>query len=369
MKFIHLNYHCHTEYTDPSDVLKKHRLSSGFTDFLKRSVQLVSVKHMDHKGRLEQDGIAYHFFRSRNRSWHIPFPTHRFIAQQQPDVVLIEGFVFPLQLIFLRRTLGPKPVFIVQHHGERPQRGWKGRLQQWVDRCIDAYIFTSVDNARPWLERGIIGGRHKCFEILSASTQFQAADRLKSRCRLGISGDPVFLWVAHLSANKDPLTVLQGFSMYAARHPQAKLYMIYQLAPLLEAVSHMIGKNTALKNTVHLVGAVPHDDLETWFSAADFYLSGSHREGSGYALVEAMTCGCIPIVTDIPSFSEITQQGKYGFLFPTGNAHALFDRIEQASLVDRISLSKELIAYSKKELSCEAISNQLLALCHRLLRQ
>jgi glycosyltransferase involved in cell wall biosynthesis len=34
-------------------------------------------------------------------------------------------------------------------------------------------------------------------------------------------------------------------------------------------------------------------------------VSGSHSEGSGYALIEAMSAGVVPVVTNIPSFRAI----------------------------------------------------------------
>ena len=40
--------------------------------------------------------------------------------------------------------------------------------------------------------------------------------------------------------------------------------------------------------------------VEELMRAADIFTLGSHREGSGYALTEALACGLPPVVTDIP---------------------------------------------------------------------
>ena len=50
--------------------------------------------------------------------------------------------------------------------------------------------------------------------------------------------------------------------------------------------------------------------------AADLFVLGSHREGSGYSLIEALACGLPPIVTDIPSFRSLTGAGVVGALWP-----------------------------------------------------
>ena len=59
--------------------------------------------------------------------------------------------------------------------------------------------------------------------------------------------------------------------------------------------------------------------------AADVFVLGSHREGSGYSLIEALACGLPPVVTDIPSFRSLTAAGAVGALWPCGDARALGD--------------------------------------------
>ncbi|HEX3386522.1 MAG TPA: glycosyltransferase, partial [Mucilaginibacter sp.] len=81
------------------------------------------------------------------------------------------------------------------------------------------------------------------------------------------------------------------------------------------------------RESITLVGELPHDELQYWFNSADFTLSASHYEGSGTAVCEAMSCGCVPIVTDIPSFRMITDNGRCGLLYEPGNEHALLDAL------------------------------------------
>ena len=49
--------------------------------------------------------------------------------------------------------------------------------------------------------------------------------------------------------------------------------------------------------------------MPNYYAAADVFISGSHHEGSGYALIEAMSAGLVPVVTDIPSFRAIAGNG------------------------------------------------------------
>jgi hypothetical protein len=49
----------------------------------------------------------------------------------------------------------------------------------------------------------------------------------------GVEGDPAILWVGHLDANKDPLTVLKGVSAAARDLPRLRLFCCFGTAPLL----------------------------------------------------------------------------------------------------------------------------------------
>ena len=61
--------------------------------------------------------------------------------------------------------------------------------------------------------------------------------------------------------------------------------------------------------------------MPNYYSAADVFISGSHYEGSGYALIEAMSAGLVPIVTDIPSFRSIA--GDCGERWQPGDARRI----------------------------------------------
>ena len=50
------------------------------------------------------------------------------------------------------------------------------------------------------------------------------------------------------------------------------------------------------------------------------FVVGSHHEGSGYALMEALACGAMPVVTDIPTFRLLTADGTLGALWTPGDA-------------------------------------------------
>jgi glycosyltransferase involved in cell wall biosynthesis len=366
LKLVDLTYHSNTEFNTPLELIDAQKESLGYVNEIKRFLNVIVIKHMSAKFELYNNGVLYKFLKARNSFGYIPFKTYHYLKYINPDIILIQGFIFSLQVIFLRLYLGNKCVIILQHHGDHPYQGPRKILQKLADRFINAYIFTSLGNAGEWINEKVISGYEKCYEVLAASTSLIRQDRETSKIKCGIKGRFNFIWVGRLDSNKDPITVLSGFEKYLQVTPEAKLYMVYQADELLASVHNIISSNEKLKDAVILVGKVDHEELVYWYSASDFYISGSHHESCGFALLEAMACGCIPIVTDIPSFRKITDEGTHGFLYQAGDPDSLFDALRQLDMTTLDKTSSLVIEHFQKNLSFKSIAENLYSLCQTL---
>ena len=111
--------------------------------------------------------------------------------------------------------------------------------------------------------------------------------------------------------------------------------------------------------TLGVVQGPPLADMEAIYSSADFLLQASLREWSGLAIMEALSCGCIPVVTDIPSFRALTASGRYGRLYPIGDDGALAEALLAIDNAERESLAKSIRGYFAAELSFAALARQL----------
>jgi len=367
IKLVDLNYYAHSNLSNPEEVLELQKASIGFVDFIKEKLAIQLIKHCNYEGEKKVNDVEYIFFKNKNKFLHIPLKTHCYIQKRNPDIVLIQGFIFPLQLIALKFILSKKAKIIVQHHGERPYSGIKKVFQKIADHFIDVYFFTSIENANEWIDKKIIRNKKKCCELLEASTFFSLNKQLKCNWNNGFNGNKIFLWVGRLNKGKDPMTIIYAFEKYTIVCPEARLFMIYQTEELLPVIKGKLEENEHLKKAVILKGKVNHCELETWYNVADFFISGSHKEGSGYALIEAMSCGCIPLVTNIPSFKKITCDGSYGFLFEPGNPESLLSILLNLKNIEREKLSKSIINHFNNSLSFRSIADDLFSICERLM--
>jgi glycosyltransferase involved in cell wall biosynthesis len=173
--------------------------------------------------------------------------------------------------------------------------------------------------------------------------------------------------VGHLNKNKDPLTVLDGVRAASQTLPGLRLWCCFGVAPMLDTVRNRISRDPLLASRVQLMGGVAHPQIEWLMRAADFFVLGSLREGSGYALIEALACGLPPVVTDIPSFSSLTAQGRIGALWARADARALCKALISMAAKPRGPLRAAARAHFEEQISFAAIGRKLLAAYSRVL--
>lgn len=359
MRILSTSYTNTPDFNDPEQWLDRISFYTGILEELSKQHGVESIEQINHSGRLESKGVVYHFLNYKKKRLYFPVALHRFIKKLDPDVVLVNGLIFPLQIIQLKLVLRSAVKIIVLHRGERPYRGIKGFLQKVADKKVNAYLFTAAGFGKEWTAHGHISDQHKIHEVIQASSAFHPVERNTARSALGMQGSPAFLWVGRLDANKDPLTVVKAFIQFLKFQPAARLYMIYQTEFLLQEVRDTIGSDKETAAAIRLVGKIPHAELQTWYSAADFIISGSHHEGSGIAVCEAMSCGCIPVLTDIISFRKMTGPGKCGFLYEPANDHALVQVLMQIPQLDLAKERDKALQQFKAELSFEVVAKKI----------
>jgi len=284
------------------------------------------------------------------------------IAALMPEVVHVNSLLYARQGHDLGRRL-PTAGLVFQHHAERPhRRGLRRWLQRRWLRAADALVWTGEAMAEPWRAASLVPSTAAVCAIAEASSRFvPAPDRHAARRAAGLEGDPLLLWLGNLDANKDPLTVLAGVEPVLAARPRARLLMCFNSAPLRAEVERRIADRPILGRAVTLRGSVPYRALEPMIQAADLLVQGSHREGSGYAVLDALACGVLPVVTDLPSLSFLTGHGQIGALWPpdaAGGLRAALDRVLARPLGPQQAAAR---AFFEHQLSYPVLAGQMLA--------
>jgi glycosyltransferase involved in cell wall biosynthesis len=322
--------------------------------------------------KIEFNSVSYTFvsdsYSECLASWQMPHKLHRKVLDSKATIIFGHDMGKMFQHRVLAQALRRKNIpYVIQNHAERPRAGLSGAfvsrlvamLQSWCLHSVSYFLFCAPCQEDVWLRKKIIKSRQKVWFSMEGSTKFLTHSRSSARSTTGLQGNPVFLWVGNLDANKDPLTVLDGFEVILKSHPRARLYMVYRAAPLLHPTVSRIAASDALTKAVKLLGSKKRDELENLYNSADYFISGSHREGSGYSVMEAMACGVIPLVTTIPSFRMMLGINDCGALWECGDSSSLVDATLRL-LSSPIEIeSKKTRASFEARLSYPAIAKQI----------
>jgi glycosyltransferase involved in cell wall biosynthesis len=324
---------------------------------------------------LERQGVSYCFvddgLPGRLDAWSVSRAALDAVVQRRPDVVHINGLMFPGMARAIRAGLPGSVVVLQDHSGHIPRLPWAFRGAQrrrWTAAFdeADAISFTARELAANWRRVGL-PEEAPLIEIVEASTTLQPVPKAEARAQTGIQGAPVLLWVGRLNANKDPLTVLAALEPVFEAHRDARCWMIYTERTLEEAARETVRRSGALNGRVVLCGDVPHASMAAYYSAADIFVSGSHHEGSGYALIESLACGVVPVVTDIPAFRAIA--GPCGRRWAPGDARACADALRAVVASNLPAGAEQARRHFVQRLSWDVLGRQTLQTYADLLRR
>lgn len=158
-------------------------------------------------------------------------------------------------------------------------------------------------------------------------TLFRPLDRDIARGRLELTR-PTLLSVGHLIERKGHHRIIEAMT----RLPQFDLVIVGE-GPMRDQLAGLIARH-GLADRVRLLGARPHAELPSLYSAADILVLASSREGWANVLLEAMACGTPVVASNIWGNPEVVDDPAAGLIAeentPDGIARAvqsLFSRL------------------------------------------
>jgi glycosyltransferase involved in cell wall biosynthesis len=326
-------------------------------------VRVSVVQASTHSEHLARNAVGYYFlpFGDAPASNGNGAQFSELLRTLAPDVFHVHGLGFPRHVLSLS-ALAPGVPIVLQDHADRPPRIWRRPLWRRGMAAAIGITFCASAQARPFIDTGLIHPQTRLYAIPESTTRFAPGDQEEARRATQLTGDPAVLWVGHLNPNKDPLTVLEGISAATRALPRLQLFCCFGTAPLLRDVQDRIATDPALRGRVHLLGSVPHERIEQLMRAADIFVLGSHRESTGYSLIEALACGLPPVVTDIPSFRSLTGSGAVGMLWPCGDAYALCQALLAVATGVNSGVRAAVRAHFERELSFDSLGSKLAAM-------
>lgn len=258
------------------------------------------------------------------------YAMQRDVFKIRPDIIHFQtaSYCINYALYVLLSRLKNIPIVGQHHGGLLPRHWWDLLTQRYAMRNNNATIFLTKDARDLYLNKHGLKEDSTRIIPVGYSKIFKKIEKDKAREITGLKGAPVILWVAFLQRRKNPMLVIDAFRDLVEEFPEARLYMIGS-GEMEAAITDMISRDADLKGRVIMKGFIPNNELPQYMSASDIYVLASDSEGFGISVVEAMACGNAPVLTDLPSFRGITDDGKCGMHFPANDKEALKDSIRK----------------------------------------
>jgi glycosyltransferase involved in cell wall biosynthesis len=372
---IHVAYvsHSYQPYETPESLLSAHFTSTEWVNALSKAGVKVSLFYRfnaDHHFR--NKGVDFYFIKDRLppllKSYHLGYAFHRKVASivksKKIDVIHAHNphAIFPNWTL---KRLTPAVPMLIQDHAAAPSIRFPWLNSQMLSH-VNAVVFSARGQEKPWLKQRVLPSA-KCYFVMENSSSCAYEQRNNARVKTNMFGQPIFLWVGNLNKNKDPLTALKAFKLLLRDCPHTMLYMIYRINDLEEEVKKFILENSGLADRVVLLGAMERSNLEKYYNSADFIISCSHKEGSGYSIIEAMSCGVIPILSNIPSFATLTHNGKIGALFDIGDVNMLLQKMKQMVIKNIDLESNKVLDHFNENFSSSVLAKKMISVYHHIL--
>jgi phosphatidyl-myo-inositol alpha-mannosyltransferase len=136
-------------------------------------------------------------------------------------------------------------------------------------------------------------------------------------------GDPTVLFVGRMEPRKGLVYLVRAFLRLKPSFPRLRLLVVGRGdGKQQEKLMAMVPPR--LRTDVSFVGAVPQEDLPSYFASADVFCAPSlGGESFGIVLVEAMAIGLPVVCSDIGGYRDLVRDDHEGLLVPPRDPEAL----------------------------------------------
>lgn len=285
------------------------------------------------------------------------------LLRPRPKLIHAHEFISPATVALLAGRVLKIPIVVTPHrsgekgdvHKMARKLGGPARLRALI-KAASKFVVINDRFKQELFEAGVEAARivyipngvdTKRFAVPSADL------KLARRVEAGVPVDAqVAVFTGRFAPVKNLSLLLSVWAHYRQQNPGAELLLVGG-GEEEERLRTMAGEG------VHFMGSVT--DVLPYLQMADIFVLPSFMEGVSVALLEAMSCGLVPLLTDVGGAREVATHGENAWLIPSNDGDALLAGVaalfeDRQMLIERGQAARRRVV---EKFSIQAAAKQL----------
>lgn len=176
-----------------------------------------------------------------------------------------------------------------------------GKFMEKIKACIlkktDCFTVVSQAMFEFCKEKGLVG-LAKYTTVLPMGVD--TAHTFYDKKQIGRNG---FVFVGRLVQEKGVEELLQAFKGFLKDYPDEALTIIGSSSESQAFIN--FSNELGISENIMFLGSLGSKSVSEKMNRAKFLILPSHQEGLGLVIVEALACGLIPLVSDLPAINDV----------------------------------------------------------------
>ena len=221
--------------------------------------------------------------------------------------------------------------FIVTSHGSDlmllSQKSWAHRtLSMYTLRRVDHLSCVSRELRDKAVEYGVPANKLTMIDLgIDTAIYSPSEDISHLRLKLGLKDVPTVLSIRAIREIYNPLVIINNIPAVLKDVPTTQFVIFtYNADPTLLIQLQSTVDDMGVAESVHFIGKLATEsEIADYYCAADVVISIPVSDGTPKSVQEALACGAVPILSDLPSLHEWVKHEQEVLFIPTNGGQRL----------------------------------------------